>query len=99
MPKKTKTTKSSKEYYDLSPDSKKKKDAYQKDYNKKPEQRQKRSELVKANRDMQKKGKGKVGDGKDVSHTKNGVVLKKASTNRGSKSDMPGDRKARAKKK
>jgi hypothetical protein len=41
----------------------------------------------------------KVGDGKDVSHTKNGLVLKNQSVNRGSKSDSAGDRRARGKKK
>ena len=37
--------------------------------------------------------------GKDVAHTKNGTRLKDPSTNRGSKTDMPGDRRARGGKK
>jgi hypothetical protein len=85
----------SKEYYDKNPEAKAKKDAYNKEFNKKPAQRKKRSELVKANRD---KGTYGNGDGKDVSHTSKGLVLKKASVNRGSKKDSPGDRRARGKK-
>lgn len=86
-------------YYDSNPEAKAKKDAYNKEFNKKPEQRAKRAELSKINREHQKSGKGKVGDGKDVSHTKNGMVLKKASVNRGSKSDSAGDKRARGGKK
>jgi hypothetical protein len=85
----------SKEYYDKNPEAKAKKDAYNKEFNKKPAQRKKRSELVKANRE---KGTYGNGDGKDVSHTSKGLVLKKASVNRGSKKDSPGDRRARGKK-
>lgn len=84
-----------KEYYDKNPAAKAKKDAYNKEFNKKPAQRKKRSELVKANRD---KGTYGNGDGKDVSHTSKGLVLKKASVNRGSKKDSPGDKRARGKK-
>lgn len=85
----------SKEYYDKNPEAKAKKDAYNKEFNKKPAQRKKRSELVKANRE---KGTYGNGDGKDVSHTSKGLVLKKASVNRGSKKDSPGDKRARGKK-
>jgi hypothetical protein len=35
---------------------------------------------------------------KDVSHTKNGVTLKSPSKNRGSKTDTPGDKRARGRK-
>jgi len=52
--------------------------------------------LVKVNRDRGTYGNG---DGKDASHTKNGVVMKKASVNRGSKSDTAGDKRARGGKK
>ena len=79
-------------YYDKNPAAKAKKDAYNKEFNTKPEQRAKRSELVKANRD---KGTYGNGDGKDLSHTPKGLVSKKQSVNRGSKSDMPGDKRAR----
>ena len=86
-------------YYKENPDAKKKKLEYQKDYNKRPDQVKKRVELNKENRKNHAAGKSKVGDGKDVSHTKNGTTLKKASVNRGSSCDMPGDRRARGKKK
>lgn len=83
-------------YYKENPESYEKKLAYQKKYNEKPEQRKKRSELVKINRD---KGTYGNGDGLDASHTKNGIKMKKASVNRGSKTDMPGDKKTRGGKK
>jgi hypothetical protein len=83
-------------YYASNPEAKAKKDAYNKEFNKKPEQRAKRSELVKVNRDRGTFGNG---DGKDASHTKKGIVMKSASANRGSKSDTAGDRRARGGKK
>jgi hypothetical protein len=86
-------------YYASNPEARAKKAAYDTKFNQKPEQRAKRSELVKVNREHQKSGKGKIGDGKDVSHTKNGLVLKSASVNRGSKSDSQGDRRARGNRK
>lgn len=49
-------------------------------YNRKPEQRKRRAELNKENR---RRGTYGNGDGKDVSHCKNGkTCLEKASTNR-----------------
>ena len=83
-------------YYKDNPKAKAKKDAYQKEYNKKPEQVKKRVELNKVNRDRGTYGNG---DGLDMSHTKNGIVKKKASENRGSNKDAPGDIRARGKKK
>jgi hypothetical protein len=79
------------EYYKKNPTAKAKRMAYQKEYNKRPEQIKKRIELNKINRDRGTYGNG---DGKDASHTKHGIVMKKASINRGAK-DMPGDRRAR----
>ena len=70
-----------------------KKAAYQKEFNKKPEQRKRRSELTMLNRKM-----GTKGDGKGVSHTSKGVVLKPQSINRGSKTNSAGDRRARGTK-
>ena len=81
-------------HYANNPESYAKKMAYDKRYNAKEENIAKRAELVKINRK-----RGKVGDGLDASHTKNGIVLKKASVNRGSKNDAPGDRRARGGKK
>lgn len=86
-------------YYSENKKAKAKKDAYQKEYNKKPEQVKKRVELNKANRKSHKNGTSSVGDGKDQSHTKNGMVLKPQSVNRGSTKDAPGDKRARGKKK
>ena len=61
------------------------------------EQKKKRAGRNKARRKAMKNGTVKKGDGMDMSHTKNGVVKKPRSVNRGSKKDMPGDRKARGK--
>ena len=94
MPNK-KNGKSSAEYYRENKESYAKKLAAQKEINKRPEERKRRSELVQERRDRGIYGKG----GKDVAHTKNGTRLKDPSTNRGSKTDMPGDRRARGGKK
>lgn len=83
------------EYYDKNPEAKKKKDAYNKEFNKKTEQRKKRSELSTKRKKMIREGKLKKGDSRDLAHTKNGIVLKHKSVNRGSKSDTPGDKRAR----
>lgn len=83
-------------FYATHPEARAKKAAYDKKNDARPERRARRAELVKINRD---KGTYGNGDGKDWSHTKNGVVLKKASVNRGSKSDSAGDRRSRGGKK
>jgi hypothetical protein len=75
-------------------DARKKKQAYDKKFNARPENVKHRSELNKENR---KRGSVK-GDGKDLSHTKSGLVYKPQSVNRGSSSDSPGDRRARGKR-
>jgi len=59
------------------------------------EQKKKRAARNKARRKAIKNGTVKKGDDKDMSHTKNGVVKKPRSVNRGSKKDMPGDKRAR----
>lgn len=85
------------EYYKTHPEARKKRLEYQADYNKKPEQLKKRIELNRVNRERGQYGDG---DGKDMSHKKNGrIVEESASKNRGSRSNMPGDRRARGKKK
>lgn len=61
------------------------------------EQKKKRAERNKARRKAISKGIVKKGDNNDMSHTKNGMVKKKSSVNRGSKSDQPGDVRARGK--
>ena len=88
--------KKSAKYYAANPESKAKKDAYNKEFNRKPEQRAKRAELIKVNRERGTHGNG---DGKDMSHTSKGIVMKKASVNRGSKTDTAGDVRARGGKK
>lgn len=88
--------KKSAKYYASNPQAKAKKDAYNKEFNKNPSQVKKRVELNKINR---QKGTYGNGDGMDAAHTKKGIVMKKASVNRGSKSDMAGDKRARGGKK
>ncbi len=82
-------------FYATHPESKAKKAAYDKKNDARPERKARRAELVKINRD---KGTYGNGDGKDWSHTSKGMVMKKASVNRGSKSDTAGDRRARGSK-
>ncbi len=84
------------EYYKTHPEARKKRLEYQAEYNKRADQLKKRIELNKINRDRGQYGDG---DGKDMSHKRNGrVVEESASKNRGSRSNMPGDRRARGSK-
>lgn len=92
------TSKSAK-YYQTHPEARRKKKEYDTEFNRKPEQRKKRSELVQQNRDHDKKYGKKSREGKDASHTSEGIVYKSSSANRGSKSDTAGDKKARGRKK
>lgn len=82
-------------YYASNPESRKKKAEYDKKFNRKKEQREKRSELVTERRKRGIYGKG----GDDLAHTKKGLKLKSPSKNRGSKTDSAGDRRARGGKK
>jgi hypothetical protein len=61
--------------------------------NAKPENKKKRA---KTNGARKKLGL-KIGDKRDASHTKNGIVAKHRSVNRGSRSDQAGDKRARGK--
>lgn len=82
-------------YYASNPAARKKKAAYDKKLNARPEQRKKRSELVKERRKRGIYGRG----GKDVSHQKDGSTrLEDRSKNRGNGSRTAGDRRARGKK-
>ena len=66
-------------YYAKNPDARAKKNAYQKEYNKKPSAVKHRVSCNKGRKDLGLK----VGDKRDASHTKSGKVVKeKASTNR-----------------
>lgn len=82
-------------YYRTHPKARRKKAAYDKKFNQKPEQRRKRSELTVKNRQHDRKYGKASRKGKDLSHTSRGLVYKKSSVNRGSKSDSAGDRRAR----
>lgn len=82
-------------YYRSHPLARRKKAAYDKKFNQKPEQRRKRSELTVKNRQHDRKYGKASRKGKDLSHTSRGLVYKKSSVNRGSKSDSAGDRRAR----
>ena len=53
---------------------------------------------VELNRENRKRGTYGDKNGMDLSHTKKGYVMKKASVNRGDTNDMPGDKRARGKK-
>jgi hypothetical protein len=78
-PRKTSNPKATAQYYRDNPEAKKKKDAYNKEYNKKPEQKAKRAELSAERRKRGIDGKG----GDDLSHTKDGrLVREDPSTNR-----------------
>ena len=68
------------EYYKKNPKARAKRLAYQKKYDARPLQIKKRTEL---NRENRKRGTYGNGDGKDVSHKKDGsTFLEKASKNR-----------------
>ena len=86
MPSKSKG-KSSMDYYRDNPESYRKKLASQKEINKRPEERKRRSELVKKNREAGTYGNG---DGKDYDHATGKMT--KASINRGrnGKNGTPG---------
>ena len=83
------------QYYRTHPKARAKKLAYDTKFNRKPEQVKKRTELAKADREHDKKYGKASRKGKDLSHTSKGLVYKKSSVNRGSKSDTAGDRRAR----
>ncbi len=96
-PKKVSKPGKSAKYYRENPEARKKKAKTDKKINARASQRKKRSELSTKRRQLKKKGVNLID--KDISHTKNGLVLKKSSVNRGSKSDTKGDREARGGKK
>lgn len=81
----------------MSEAARKKKQAYDTEFSKSPEQVKKRMETNNERRRLKKKGVNV--NGKDVAHTKNGLKLKSIKKNRGSKTDSIGDKRARGKKK
>ena len=82
-------------YYRDNPEARKKRLEYQKRYNARKSQIDRRVENNKENRE-----RGTYGnyDGKDVSHKGDKIVLEKESKNRASKTNTPGDKRARGKK-
>lgn len=66
-------------YYAANPEARKKKAAYDKKFNQKPDQRKKRSELTQKNREADARGVNRAG--KDYDHAVGRYV--KVSTNRG----------------
>lgn len=67
-------------YFASNPEARRKKNEYNKDYHATPERKQYRQELNKYNRRNNDQG---YGDGKDLSHTKSGKLIKESrSTNR-----------------
>lgn len=85
-------------FYAKNPKALAKKRAYNREYAAKPEAIAKRAELVKKNRELQKQGKTRKGDGLDTAHKPGGKFKsEKPSVNRGDGKTMPGDRAARGK--
>jgi len=82
-------------YYRDNDEARKKRLAYQKEYNKKKSQVDKRVDL---NRENRRRGTYGNGDKMDVSHHKGGMRLEKQSKNRGDNDNMPGDKRSRGKK-
>ena len=87
-------SKSAKYYHDH-PAARARKTAYDSKFEKSPSQMAKRRELARKNAEHDRKYGAASRQGKDLSHTKDGLRYKPSSVNRGSKSDMPGDRRAR----
>jgi hypothetical protein len=84
-------------YYRDNPEARAKKNAYQKQFNKKKSQSKNRADLNRLNRLFGTYGNG---DNLDVSHrTGKKTRLEHQSKNRGSKTNTAGDRRARGKKK
>lgn len=82
-------------YYHEHPDARERKKRYDTRFEDSPSQKAKRRELARKNAEHDRKYGSSSRNGKDLSHTKNGLRYKPSSVNRGSKSDMPGDRRAR----
>lgn len=83
------------EYYRSHPVARARKAAYDTKFESSPSQMAKRRELARKNAEHDRKYGSESRKGKDLSHTKGGLRYKPTSVNRGSKSDMPGDRRAR----
>lgn len=82
-------------YYRTHSEARERKKRYDSKFEKSPSQMAKRRELAKKNAEHDRKFGSASRKGKDLSHTKNGLRYKPSSVNRGSKTDMAGDRRAR----
>ncbi len=82
-------------YYQEHPLARKRKAMYDSKFESSPSQKKKRRELAKFNAAHDKKYGSASRKGMDASHTKSGIRYKPSSVNRGSKTDMAGDRRAR----
>lgn len=83
------------QYYRTHPEARERKKRYDSKFESSPSQKAKRRELARHNSEHDKKFGAASRKGKDASHTSSGIRYKPMSVNRGSKSDMPGDRRAR----
>ena len=86
---------SSAEYYRMHPAARARKAAYDTKFESCPVQKAKRRELARHNAEHDKKYGSASRRGMDASHTKSGIRYKPSSVNRGSKTDMAGDIRAR----
>lgn len=82
-------------YYQTHPVARARKQTYDTRFESSPAQKAKRRELAKHNAAHDKKYGAASRRGMDASHTKAGIRYKPLSVNRGSKTDMAGDRRAR----
>ena len=88
-------TSSSAEYYRTHPASRERKAAYDTKFEYSPAQKANRRELARHNAAHDKKYGEASRNGMDAIHTKSGIMYKPSSVNRGSKTDMAGDSRAR----
>ena len=88
-------TSSSAEYYRTHQAARERKKKYDTRFESSPAQKAKRRELARYNADHDKKYGSYSRYGMDASHTRSGIRYKPSSVNRGSKTDMAGDRRAR----
>lgn len=82
-------------YYQTHPAARERKKRYDSIFESSPAQKAKRRELARQNAAHDKKYGSASRMGMDASHTNSGIRYKPSSVNRGSKTDMAGDRRAR----
>ena len=82
-------------YYHTHLAARERKKRYDSIFESSPTQKAKRRELARHNAEHDKRFGSASRRGMDASHTKSGIRYKPSSVNRGSKTDMAGDRRAR----